>query len=249
MGIVGLLRAKSFSVILRLGLPLILLAATSFNPAIAAQKSAKTFTATVTPTITPTATDSLAVFETPLTATPDTTRIFITSPVPGERVQGKVSIVGKTAVDNFSFSEISFSYSNNPTNTWFVISKSQQSYSDEELAVWDTTTITDGSYDIRLRVYTGGDEFKEIIVKGVKVSNYTATETPRPTSTSLSQPTDEHTSTPTATQTPFPTPTLLPLNPAELAQNAILANIGRGALVIMAFFAVFGLFLRVRNRK
>jgi hypothetical protein len=249
MGIVGLIRAKSLNAILRLGLPLILLAATSFQPTLAAQKATKTLTPTVTPTITSTATDSLAVFETPQTATPDTKRIYITSPKSGERIQGKVSITGKSAIDSFSYCEISFAYSNNPTNTWFDISKSQQSYTDEELSVWDTSTITDGTYDIRLRVYTGGDDYKEIIVKGVKVSNYTATETPRPTSTSPSQPTDEPTSVPTATQTPYPTPTSLPSNPAELSQNAIFANLGRGALGVLAFFVVFGLFLRLRNRK
>jgi hypothetical protein len=249
MGIVGVIRAKSFAMVFRLSLPLILLAATSFRPSLAAPKPTKTLTATVTSTITPTATDSLAVFETPQTPTPDTKRIYITSPKPGEHVQGKVSIVGKSAIENFSFSEISFAYSDNPTNTWFVISKSQQSYTDDVLCIWDTSAITDGSYDIRLRVYTGGNEFKEAVIKGVRVSNYTATETPRPTATSPLQPTNEPTSVPTSTNTPFPTPTSLPLNPAELSQNAILANLSRGALAVLMLFGVCGLLLRVRNRK
>jgi hypothetical protein len=249
MGIVGFVRTKILNFALRLVLPLLLLAAVTYYPSLAAKKPTITPSPTLTSTFTSTPTDSLAVFETPMSPTPAPSLAYVSAPKPGERVMGKVNIVGKSAVENFSSYEISFAYSDNPTNTWFLITKSQQPYTDDVLGVWDTSMITDGSYDIRLRVYTGMKEFKDVFVKGVKVSNYTATETPRPTSTSQIVPTEKPTFAPTFTQTPFPTPTLLPSNPVTLSPNAIFANLARGALAVLAIFGVLGLYFRLRIRK
>jgi len=58
-------------------------------------KPTQTSTATVTETPTVTPTDSLNVFETPSTPTPDPQKIYISDPFDGSLVQGVINIKGK----------------------------------------------------------------------------------------------------------------------------------------------------------
>jgi hypothetical protein len=221
-------------------------------PSVAYAQGAKstptmTVTASATPTITPT--DSLNVFETPNTPTPDPQMIYISNPVEGSLVQDQVNITGKTEVNGFSRSEVEFSYNSNPVETWFLLSRSDQPVKDGQLALWDSASLTDGDYSIRLRVYFTDGSWRDVTVTGIRVRNYTVTQTLISTPTERMIPTTRPTGTFTPTSSPMPTPTSLPENKAELSMPQVLSSLGRGALLTTVFFILLGLILRIRNKR
>lgn len=233
-------------------IPLLIMVVLWVLPSLAFAQGAKstptmTVTASATPTITPT--DSLNVFETPNTPTPDPQVIYISNPVEGSLVQNQVSISGKTDVNGFSRSEVEFSYNSNPIETWFLLSRSDQPVKDGQLALWDTSTLTDGDYSIRLRVFFTDGSWRDAIVVGIRVRNYTSTQTPVSTPTERIMPTTFPTETFTPTSSPMPTPSPLPENMAELSTSQVLSSLGRGALITVVLFIFFGLALRIHSKR
>jgi hypothetical protein len=187
-----------------------------------------------------------------LLAAQTTPPVAITSPTPDELLRGEVTITGKLDVPSFLSAQLEFAYASNPTNTWFPIQAFSQPMTDSTLAVWDTASITDGDYVLRLHVNLEDGTFQEATVP-VKIGNdVLPTATPEPTSTpeletSLIPTPFLLAASPTPTNLPPPTPTALPPNPVSLRQNQIYASLGRGALVILGLFAVAGLIIRVRR--
>lgn len=218
---------------------------------VAAQGEKPTVTSTITPTETPTATstDSLKVFETPNTPTPDPQRIFISNPLEESVVYGEVTIAGKTAVAGFSRYDVDFAYSENPTDTWFPIIRSEQPVSDGTLALWDTSILTDGDYILRVRVFFSDGSQRDSVVKGIMVRNYTSTQTPLPTVTQDSGPTGVPAATITQTPSPYPTPSPLPPNPIALSDIQIWITLGRYAVVTILLLAMFGWLIHIRNKN
>lgn len=187
-----------------------------------------------------------------LIAAQDTPPIAITSPAADELLRGQVTITGRVDIVNFVSAQLAFAYASNPTDTWFTIQTFSQPILDSTLAVWDTTSITDGDYLLRLRLSFEDGTFQEVTVP-VKVGNdalptATPEPTPTPDTAGILLPTPFLlAASPTPTDVPRPTPTALPPNPAALGQNQIYASLGRGALVILGLFALAGLILRVRR--
>jgi hypothetical protein len=147
---------------------------------------------------------------------------------------------------------LEFAYASNPTNTWFTIQAFSQPMIDSTLAVWDTTSITDGDYVLRLHVDFEDGTFQEVTVP-IRIGNDVlptatpeATSTPEPATILIPTP-FLLAASPTPTDLPPPTPTPLPPNPVSLGQNQIYASLGRGALVILGLFAFAGLIIRVRR--
>jgi hypothetical protein len=193
-----------------------------------------------------------------------TTSPIISAPTAGQILQGQVSITGTTDIPNFASAELDFAYASDSTGSWFLIQTFSQPVMNSAIATWDTTSISDGDYIVRLHVKLQDGSFQDAAVK-VKVQN----ETPISTSTSTITPTaitptitltPEFTSqpltptpivivaSPTLTALPiFPTPTLLPPNPVEVQTNDIYAGIQRGALVIFVLFIFFGILIRLRR--
>jgi hypothetical protein len=123
---------------------------------------------------------------------------------------------------------------------------------DSPLFTWDTTTITDGEYVLRLRVFISDGSVQEVQVPIVVQNDAAPTPTLAPTSTAESVTVEIPTpfllaASPTPTDVPRPTPTPLPANPAALDQAEIYASLGRGALVILGVFAIAGLVVRFRR--
>jgi hypothetical protein len=178
--------------------------------------------------------------------------IAITSPAPEEMLRGQVTITGKVDVPSFVSAQLDFAYASNPTDTWFTIQTFSQPLVDSTLATWDTTSITDGDYILRLRVSLEDGTFQDVTVP-VKIGNdFVPTPTSEPTLTpeadSILIPTPFLlAASPTPTDVPRPTPTPLPSNPVSLGQNQIYASLGRGALVILGLFALAGIIIRVRR--
>jgi hypothetical protein len=168
----------------------------------------------------------------------------IHSPQAGEALQGRVTISGSSDVTGFVMAEVAFAYADDPTGTWFRIAAGGQPVRDGTLAVWDTTTITDGLYTLRLRVTLADGSFADALAPDLRVRNYTPVETATPTAAPL-----EATPIPaaTSTATPFPTPTPLPPNPAALTASAIYSSLGYGALSVIAILILLALYLRLRR--
>jgi hypothetical protein len=187
-----------------------------------------------------------------LIAAQDTPPVAITSPLPDELLRGQVTVTGKVDLPSFLAAQLEFAYASNPTDTWFNIQTYLQPMTDSTLAVWDTTSITDGDYVLRLRVNLEDGSVQEVTVP-IKIGNdVLPSPTPEPTVTPEPETVLIPTpfllaASPTPTDLPRPTPTALPTNPVSLGQNQIYASLGRGALVILGLFALAGLIIRVRR--
>ena len=169
----------------------------------------------------------------------------IDSPHPGEVLQGVVRVNGSSDINGFISSEISFTYMDDPTGTWFLVATSTLPVSSNRLVTWDTTVITDGNYVLRLRVSLSNETVKDVLVSDLRVRNYTPVETPTPHPV-----TPEATTTPSeiATSTPFPTPTALAQNPAILGPLNVSASMVYGGLAAILIFVIIGIYLWLRRK-
>jgi hypothetical protein len=183
----------------------------------------------------------------PVSAQAPGSQVTIISPQPGEALQGQVTINGNSDVAGFVSAEIAFAYSDDPTGTWFLIAAGNQPVRDGVLAVWDTTTITDGLYTLRLSVILGDGSQVDVTVPALRVRNYTPVETAIASSTSLEPAPIASVTLVAASATPFPTPTSLPPNPAALTPSRIYASLGYGALAVLAILLLLALYLRLRR--
>lgn len=179
--------------------------------------------------------------------------LVIVSPETGQVVQGLVIVSGTVTVLGFSSYELSFAYGDDQTGTWFTLQNSSLPVFEGELGTWDTTTLTDGDYILRLRVFLLDGSIQETIVPDLRVRNYTPvpTSTPAPTATVVAQfaaPTAQLIAPALATVTPsHPTPTPFPPNPAGLLIPSISGALGRGAILALLLILGVGLILRLRR--
>jgi len=171
--------------------------------------------------------------------------LAIVGPRPGDVLQGVVTIAGSSDVTGFVSAEVSFTYADDPTGTWFLIALNSQQVFNDRLATWDTTVITDGDYVLRLRVYLTDGSSREALVSGLRVRNYTPVETPTPMALAQEAP---PLSTITPTATPFPTPTALPRNSATLTPTDVSASILFGGMAAILTFVIVGIYLWLRRK-
>lgn len=179
----------------------------------------------------------------------------VTSPTDGQTVQGQVQVNGVTDIPNFASGELAFAYDPNPTDTWFTIQAGLQPVAGGLLATWDTTTISDGDYVLRLRVVLLDGSPQDALVR-VKVRNYTAVPTPSPAVTPTPTPVLQIptpilvAASATASAQPVPvvaTPTSLPPNPAGVTSAEIFSGFWRGALIVGILVLGFGALVRFRR--
>lgn len=169
----------------------------------------------------------------------------ITAPLRGGVLQGQVAVSGTTDIPGFISAEVAFAYQNDETDTWFVLSQSQQGVRDGLLVSWDTTTITDGTYRLRLRVETSDGQTLETLVENLRVRNYTPVEmdpTPGVTPESESIATAELQPTPI-----LPTPTALPGNPARVTTETLTTSLQCGLIGAAGLFLALGVYLLLRK--
>ena len=182
----------------------------------------------------------------------------IVSPQPGADLRGQVSINGVTDIPNFASAELDFAYASGLTSTWFLIQTSADPVANGQIAVWNTTALTDGNYNLRLRVFLQDGTPRDVIVKDLHIQNdVIANPTEAPTLPSLAATPatasplivpPPPTSTPVATATPaFPTPTALPSNTASLNESSIFRTFQRGALWTLFVFVLAGIAFRLRR--
>ena len=104
----------------------------------------------------------------------------ITSPGSGSAVQGKVEIKGYIKATDFAGYELDFSNASSTGSGWFPIQTSDQNPTDGSLGFWDTNSITDGNYRIRLTVHYKDAGQAEVYVEDIRVRNYSPIETDTP---------------------------------------------------------------------
>jgi hypothetical protein len=184
---------------------------------------------------------------------PTPSPVSITYPVHGIKLTGTVNITGVIALEGWSSYELALSYADDSTGSWFPFGSGNNPLAGDVLAAWDTTTLSDGDYSLRLRV-SGAGLFQDVVVYvyGLRIRNYTA-DTPVPTltftPTATSAATALPTFTPTLTPTVYPTPTQLPANPAILGTDRIVLSLGSGALLSVLVSGLLGFFVYMRGRK
>lgn len=185
----------------------------------------------------------------------DAAGVEITAPASGAPLQGTVAITGSTTIEDFISWEITFGYASDTTGTWFLIAEGNESVSSGELTLWDTTTISDADYNLRLTVFLDGGRREHFLVNNLRVRNYSPIETITPTPTLTATPftetphpsmTPTNTAQPTDTAVPN-TPTPLPTNPVTITQSAINNSLMRGAAGALAAFVLIGLYLSIKQ--
>jgi len=169
----------------------------------------------------------------------------IVSPQQNEVLQGVVAIKGSSDVAGFVSAEVSFAYVGETTGSWFLIATRSQPVNLDTLATWDTTTITDGDYVLRLRVSLKDGSSLDVQVSNLRVRNYSPVETPTPAPTALQA---TATILPTLTAAPFPSPTPLRDNPAILTPVDLSKSITYGGLGAVLFLIVVRVYLGLRRR-
>lgn len=139
----------------------------------------------------------LGVSVTTINATPVLqTQIEVTSPRPNAVLRGSVSVQGTANHPDFWKYEVHFAPGMNPPdNAWAVLLVREEPVINGQLAVWDTNTVPDGTYSLRLRVVRNDGNWEDLVIRPVSVQN----QEPIPTET------PEGTPTPLATLTPLPT--------------------------------------------
>lgn len=193
--------------------------------------------ATLTPTLTPTM---------PAPA-------LILAPLPGEAIQGSVSVLVTVQMDGFEHAELFFGYTGDLTGTRFPLAVSDVTLFEQVIVTWDTTRISDGDYTLYLVVSGADGKTETSQTEGLRVRNYSPVETATPTPvtpapTSLpGAPTDTPVP-PTATITPVPpTATPLPPNPAEITADQAVSSLMNGGLAALGVLALLGLYIRFNH--
>ncbi len=167
----------------------------------------------------------------------------ITSPSQGQALSGVVTIEGTAFHPAFQAYGVSFAYDPNPTNTWFPIGDQVAApVSDSRLAVWDTSGLTSGTYQLRLTVYLEDGKTLESSVGGLLIGSRTPSATPAssPTVTSISETAIEPGVPPqNGSLSPFAQPT-----PAD----TLLQVLKVGAISAAAVLLLLGMYAGLRPR-
>lgn len=168
----------------------------------------------------------------------------IVSPQEGQVLQGSVEIIGTIPPDGFISGEVSYAYRQSDAETWFSIGSISQPVANGILTVWDTSTISDGDYKIKVTVnYTGG-EAQEVVVNQVLVRNYTPVQS---TATPVPQVmVNPETITPTFMATQLAVATPYPLNPGALTALQVRSGLQFGIILGVLAMAALGIYVLLR---
>lgn len=190
--------------------------------------------------------------------------IAILTPQPGAALQGSIQVSIDTDAPGFQSSVIEFMYvgetiSGNDS-AWFLIDERSQPVNGPAVE-WDTSTITDGVYIMRLVVTFSDGRSQSVEIGGLRVRNYTPVETDTlipatatadlPPVATIVPPTPTGTPSPTWTARP-PTSTPLPSNPLEISRSQVTASAALGGLAVIGLFAsgaAYGLLKRLGRRR
>lgn len=177
--------------------------------------------------------------------------IFVQQPRQGEALQGVETISGKIRGELFQRMELSFTYADLEDPTWFFLGEFTREDIEGNSGAfafeWDTTRITDGEYQLRIRAVFQDGELTERVAN-LRIRNYSPVETRTPGAVFSPEPgavTDTAVSTPTVQLTPSP----LPPNPVSLTDGEILRSLQQGAAAAGSLFGMGGIYLLIRKLR
>jgi hypothetical protein len=145
----------------------------------------------------------------------------ITYPPETETLRGSVQIQGTAVHPDFWKYELAAAPQG--TQNWFNIAGAEAPVQNGVLGIWDTRTVPDGPYTIRLRVVRRDGNYDEYFVQNVIGANTAPVETPTPAETP----------TPTTTPTPKP-PTATPVQLTPHIPTPTLAATATPAMAVAA---------------
>jgi len=96
-------------------------------------------------------------------------QVMITSPEPGDEVKGTVELIGTAEIPNFGF----FKYEVTPlgVENWATVSAGRVTVRNDRLGDWDTTTLANGDYFLRLVVTDNIGASLEPCVIAIRILN------------------------------------------------------------------------------
>lgn len=167
---------------------------------------------------------------------------IITSPQAGTSLVGVVTVQGSAFSPNFVRYRLEYAFVEpNVELQWLPIVEIAQEVTNNTLALWDTSSISDGEYQLRLRVFLRDGSTLQTVVQNLRVINRSATPLPTPLSSATDQP-------PTAFPTPGASPTssiaqppastARPTTQSTLVSTPIPSDSGRGSNISAQFTAV-----------
>ncbi len=162
------------------------------------------------------------------------------------QVEGIVEIRGSVPAEDFVSADVLYAYSQEDSATWFLIKRLDSVVQDDVLATWDTTTITDGVYRLKLVVVTQGGAKNEVIINDIRVSNYTHGIEPL-TTTSLGNSETKPQVAGSIMITPGPTP--LPQNPASIVGNEVRLAVYTGIIISCGLLGLLILYTSVQSYR
>lgn len=172
----------------------------------------------------------------------------ILSPKAGDALQGLVIITGKIDLEGFKSLEIAFNYGSGNPDSWFLIHQSQTAVKEGVLAVWDTTTIADGTYRLRARVTLQDGQVSDVILANLRVRNYTPIETNTPLPARSTVIVDLSPTPIPFTLTPRLTPTPMPVNPITIQPVQLAFGLVEGMAIALIALFLLGLYLWAKRR-
>ncbi len=168
--------------------------------------------------------------------------VAILSPVDGEGVKGQVLVTGYIKATGYTRYDLEFAFTGKEDAGWLPIASAERPAEEGFLGTWDTTSISDGNYSLRLRVYFSGGEISEHIVSGVRVRNYstmeTATPNPAAPQTSLTEQATKVSLLPTGAPAKPAAPNPAALTQAGL-QRLIFISLGIGIILAVGLALIF----------
>ena len=170
----------------------------------------------------------------------------IESPRPGDVLQGVINIYGSTDITDFQSADIAFSYEGDQSETWYLIQQSQDKVKSGVVASWDTTTIADGTYRLRVVINQSDNHTVETVVSNLRVRNYTPVETNTPEITN-GEGIQQTAVLPTSTKLVQATSTDLPANPAQVTPVRFSFSLVQGIVYSGVLFALLGLYLAIQK--
>ncbi len=174
--------------------------------------------------------------------------LYVLQPTDGQIVAGTVEIKGSVPDDGFDYAEVSYAFSDETASNWFQIAKLDQTVHDATLALWDKTTITDGTYRLKVSVHRKNGSVSDLVVENIRVGNYTHYDVPTATATAASPvetPVTAETVVPTTVMKPLPTD--LPKNPASIDQDDFKLSLISGVTLVVLILAVLGVYVLFRR--
>lgn len=176
--------------------------------------------------------------------------VRINSPQDGDVLQGNVYIQGTISGLTFESAEVSFRYQDSQSTNWFQIETINSPIIDDTIAIWDTSTIADGVYQLSIVAYYENDRSQETIINNLLIRNYTAF---NPISTNApdvsDNPEDENDMVITSTATTISLPTPIPPNEMTVSRSQFIFTIIQGAIFGVLLLIVILLFIIIRQRK